>query len=161
MVRMDTRGFRSTLETHGIDREVSDAIVDLVEDSREPFVTNEKLELEFTKHRSEIREEMSDLKVELRGEMAELRTELRGEMAELRTELRGEMVELRTDLRADLSGEMEQLRSDSKDDRAQTKLQIAQLRTEFAEHRLDTTRLVLGSSGALGVLVIMLRFLPA
>jgi len=150
MVRMDTRAFRSTLETHGIDREVSDAIVDLVEDSREPFVTNEKLELEFTKHRSEIREEMSDLKVELRGEMAELRTELRSEMAELRTELR-----------ADLSGEMEQLRSDSKDDRAQTKLQIAQLRTEFAEHRLDTTRLVLGSSGALGVLIILLRFSPA
>ena len=135
MVRMDTRAFRSTLETHGIDREVSDAIVDLVEDSREPFVTNEKLELEFTKHRSEIREEMSGLKTELRGEMGELRAGLHNEVGELRTE--------------------------SKDDRMDLKLQFAQLRTEFAEHRLHTTRLVLGSSGALGVLVIMLRFLPA
>lgn len=135
MVRMDTRAFRSTLEAHGIDREVSDAIVDLVEESREPFVTNEKLELEFTKHRSEIREEVSALKTELRGEMGELR----GEMGELRAELRGDMGELH---------------SESKDDRMDLKLQ-------FAEHRLHTTRLVLGSSGALGVLVIMLRFLPA
>ena len=93
MVRMDTRAFRSTLETHGIDREVSDAIVDLVEESREPFVTNEKLELEFTKHRSEIREEVSALKTELRGEMGELR----GETIGLRAELRGEMGELRAE----------------------------------------------------------------
>ena len=146
MVRMDTRAFRSTLETHGIDREVSDAIVDLVEDSREPFVTHQKLELEFTKHRSEIREELSDLKTDLRGEMGELRADLSGEMGELR---------------ADLRGDMGGLQSESKDGWMDLKLQFAQLRTEFAEHRLHTTRLVLGSSGALGVLVIMLRFLPA
>ncbi len=114
---MDTGAFRSTLETHGIGREVSDAIVDLVEDSREQFVTNEKLELEMTK----------------------LRGELRGEMAELRTELRGEMSDLRSEVKLDFAG----------------------LRTEFAEHKTHTTRLVLGTSGALGLLMIMLRFLPA
>ena len=102
MPRMDTRAFRSTLETHGLAREVSDAIVDLVEDSREPFVTNEKLELEMTK---------------LRGEMFELRGDLKTEMADLRT--------------------------------------------EFAEHKFHITRLALGTSGALGFLMIMLRFLPA
>ena len=106
MPRMDTRAFRSTLETHGLAREVSDAIVDLVEDSREPFVTNEKLELEMTK---------------------------------LRSELRGEMFELRGDL----------------------KTEMADLRTEFAEHKFHITRLALGTSGALGFLMIMLRFLPA
>lgn len=168
MARMDTRAFRSTLETHGIDREVSDAIVDLVEESREPFVTNDKLELEFTKHGGEIREEMSELRSDLRGEMSELRSDLRGEMAELRSDIGGEMKELRselrsemTELRSDFRGENEQLRSESNAERMDLKLEFAQLRTEFAEHRLHTTRLVLGSSGALGMLVIMLRFLPA
>lgn len=103
---MDTRVFHSTLETHGLAREVSDAIVHLVEDSRTSFVTNDKLELELTKLRAELREEMSELRGELRGEMA-------------------------------------------------------QLRTDFAEHKLHTTRLALGTSGALGFLMIMLRFLPA
>nr|WP_156780912.1 hypothetical protein [Hyphomonas sp. Mor2] len=91
---MDTRAFRSTLETHGIDREVSDAIVDLVEDSREPFVTNEKLELEMTKQAAALN------------------------------------------------------------------LSFAGLETRFEAHKTHTTRLVLGTSGALGLLMIMLRFLP-
>lgn len=121
---MDTRTFRSTLETHGLAREVSDAIVDLVEDSGKQFVTNDKLELEMTKLRSELREEM-----------AELRTELRGDMSDLREEVR--------------------------DDNRSLQLSFANLETKFAEHKLHTTRLVLGTSGALGVLMIMLRFLPA
>ena len=128
MSRMDTRAFRSTLSHHGLAPEVSDAIVDLVEESREPFVTNEKLELEMTKLRSE-----------LRGEMSELRSELREEMNTLGSGLRGEVSES--------SGGLQ--------------LQFAQLRTEFAEHKLQMTRLTLGTSGALGFLMIMLRFLPA
>lgn len=103
---MDARAFRSTLETYGIGREVCDAIVDYVEDSRNGFVTNDKLELELTK---------------------------------LRAELRGEMSALRSDLKLDFAG----------------------LETKFAEHKTHTTRLVLGTSGALGLLMIMLRFLPA
>ena len=99
---MDTRAFRSTLETYGLNREVSDAIVDLVEDARQPFVTNEKLELELTKFRSEMAAERAGLKVS-----------------------------------------------------------FANLRTEFAEHTTHTTLLVLGTSGALGLLMVMLRFLPA
>lgn len=102
---MDTRAFRSTLETHGFDREVSDAIVDLVEESRDPFVTNEKLELEMTKLRSELGDEV-------------------------------------------------------RRERAALNLSFANLRTEFAEHKTYTTRLVLGTSGALGLLMVMLRFLP-
>lgn len=117
MGRMDTRAFRSTLSDHGVAPEVSDAIVDLVEDSREPFVTNEKLELEMTKLRSELREEMSTLASALRREVSESNGGLQ--------------------------------------------LQFAQLRTEFAEHKLQMTRLTLGTSGALGFLMIMLRFLPA
>ena len=128
MPRMDTRAFRSTLEMHGLVREVSDAIVDLVEESREPFVTNDKLELEMTTLRSE-----------LRGEMSELRGELRSEMSALGTALRTEVTDSSNSLT----------------------LQFAQLRTEFAEHKLHTTRLALGTSGALGFLMIMLRFLPA
>lgn len=102
MPRMDTRAFRSTLETHGIDREVSDAIVDLVEDSHEPFVTNKKFELEFAKHTGELRKDMSTLKLSFAG-----------------------------------------------------------VETKFAEHKTHTTRLVLGTSGALVLLMVMLRFLPA
>jgi hypothetical protein len=110
---MDTRAFRSTLETYGLNREVSDAIVDLVEGARQPFVTNEKLELELTKFRSEIQ-----------ADLTELRTEMAAERAGL-------------------------------------KVSFANLRTEFAEHTTHTTRLVLGTSGALGLLMVMLRFLPA
>lgn len=139
MSRMDTRAFRSTLSNHGLAPEVSDAIVDLVEESREPFVTNEKLELEMTKLRSELRGEMSELRGELREEMSELRSELREEMNTLGSGLRGEV--------SDSSGGLQ--------------LQFAQLRTEFAEHKLQMTRLTLGTSGALGFLMIMLRFLPA
>lgn len=45
--------------------------------------------------------------------------------------------------------------------RADLRLEKSELRTEFAEHRLDINRLVLGSSGALGALMIVLRFMPA
>ena len=124
MGRMNTRSFRSTLETHGIAREVSDAIVELVEDSRADFVTNDKLELEMTKLRSELRSEISELRLELKGDISELRHELKGDIG------RG---------RQDFAG----------------------LETKFAEHKTYTTRLVLGTSGALGLLMIMLRFLPA
>jgi cell shape-determining protein MreC len=113
---MDARAFRTALEANGLGREVSDAIVDYVDDQKSDLVTGQKLELEMTR---------------LRAEMAELRGELRAEMAELRGELRGEMAELKTDLK-----------------------------TDFANHKTEMTRLVLGTSGALGLLIIALRFLP-
>lgn len=176
---MDTRTFRSALETHGLAREVSDAIVDLVEDSGKQFVTNDKLELEMTKLRAEFKADMSELRVDLRGEMSELREELKFEMSELRSELRGDMADLKSDLRGDMSdlkselrgdmsdlrselrGDMNDMHSELKDDNRSLRLSFANLETRFAEHKLHTTRLVLGTSGGLGVLMIMLRFLPA
>ena len=91
---MDTRAFRTALEAEGLNRNVSDAIADYVEDQKSELVTGQKLELELTK---------------VRAEMAELKGELK---------------------------------------------------TDFANHKTDMTRLVLGTSGALGLLVIALRFLP-
>jgi hypothetical protein len=121
---MDVRTFRQTLESHGIARDVSDAIVDYVDDQKSDLVTGQKLELEMTK---------------LRGEFAELRAELRGEMAQLRAELRAEMRGELSGVRADLAGQD----------------------VKFERLRADTTRLVLGTSGLLGLLIIAMRFLPA
>jgi hypothetical protein len=35
-----------------------------------------------------------------------------------------------------------------------------ELKTDFANHKTEMTRLVLGTSGALGLLIVALRFLP-
>ena len=35
-----------------------------------------------------------------------------------------------------------------------------ELKTDFANHKTEMTRLVLGTSGALGLLIVTLRFLP-
>jgi len=35
-----------------------------------------------------------------------------------------------------------------------------ELKTDFANHKTEMTRLVLGTSGALGLLMVALRFLP-
>ncbi len=86
------------MEAEGLNRNVSDAIADYVEDQRSDLVTNQKLELEMTR----------------------LGGDLRREMAELRGELK----------------------------------------TDFANHKTEMTMLVLGTSGALGLLMIALRFLP-
>ena len=91
---MDMRSFRAALEAEGLNRNVSDAIADYVEDQKSDLVTGQKLELELTK---------------VRAEMAELKGELK---------------------------------------------------TDFADHKTEMTRLVLGTSGALGLLMIALRFLP-
>ena len=91
---MDMRSFRAALEAEGLNRNVSDAIADYVEDQKSDLVTGQKLELELTK---------------VRAEMAELKGELK---------------------------------------------------TDFADHKTEMTRLVLGTSGALGLLIIALRFLP-
>ena len=91
---MDARAFRDTLTAHGIDREVGDAIMDLVEDRRADLVTEQKLELEMSK---------------LRGEL---------------------------------------------------KTEMANLRTDFADHKTDMTRLVLGTSGVIGLLIVAMRFIP-
>jgi hypothetical protein len=107
---MDMRSFRAALEAEGLNRNVSDAIADYVEDQRSDLVTGQKLELEMTRLGGDLRREMAELKGELRTEMAELKTDLK---------------------------------------------------TDFANHKTEMTRLVLGTSGALGLLVIALRFLPS
>jgi hypothetical protein len=107
---MDARSFRLALNAHGIDREVGDAIIDYVDDQKSDLVTNQKLELEMSKLRGELKTEMS----ELRGEI---------------------------------------------------KTDMANIRTEFAEHKAHVSKVVLGSSGVLGValatLMVILRFYPA
>lgn len=95
---MDIRAFRSALEAEGLNRNVSDAIADYVDDQKSDLVTNQKLELELTRLGGELRREMADLKGELK--------------------------------------------------------------TDFANHKTEMTRLVLGTSGALGLLMVALRFLP-
>ncbi len=93
---MDIRAFRTALEAEGLNRNVSDAIADFVDDQKSDLVTNQKLGL--TRLGGELRREMADLKGELK--------------------------------------------------------------TDFANHTTEMTRLVLGTSGALGLLIVALRFLP-
>lgn len=96
---MDGTTLRTTLSNHGIDREVSDAIIDYVGEQKSDLVTGQKLELEMSKLRGELREEM----VEMKGG----------------------------------------------------------LKTDFANHRAEMYRLVLGTSGLIGLLVIAMRLLPS
>ncbi|MEM7671591.1 MAG: hypothetical protein AAF317_21130 [Pseudomonadota bacterium] len=113
---MDARSFKLALDAHGIDRGVGDAIIDYVDEQKSNLVTNQKLELEMSK----------------------LRGDLRGEMSDLRGELKREMSELRGDVRVDM----------------------VTLRAEFAEHKTHMTRLVLGSSSVIGLLIVAMRLLP-
>lgn len=122
------RRFSRTMADEGMSPAVTDAIVELVEGAREELVTNQTLQLEMEKLGGELRREMASLKGELRQEMASLKGELRQEMAELKGDIRQEMAELR-----------------------------GELRTDFANHRAEMYRLVLGTSGLVGLLVLLTR----
>ncbi len=136
---MDVRRFTRTMADEGMSPAVTDAIVEFVEGAREELVTNQTLQLEMEKLGGELRREMAGLKGELRQEMASLKGELRQEVASLKGELRQEMAELKGDIRQ----EMAELRGE--------------LRTDFANHRAEMYRLVLGTSGLIGLLVLLTR----
>ena len=68
--------------------------------------------------------DLLELGASLRGEMSQLRADLRGEMSQLRAELRGEISQLRVELGGEIS-----------DRYAQSRTELATLRTDMAAWR--------------------------